>query len=167
MHSAVAMRRTGSEWSAQDVDLEDVETLDDLVDQLDDFDSDATEDDVTIVFVEEDDEWLGILRVTVDTLRDPRVFLSDSRVIASSTLAEQIFGDALPPLPVEEETDEETSGRPDVQPVGDPELLADFGTPGDVLVQLCAEEGALPSDVVATVCERAGCLEQLDALRGA
>ncbi len=77
------------------------------------------------------------------------------------------FGDALPPLPVEEETDEETSGRPDVRAVGDPELLADFGTPGDVLVQLCAEEGALPSDVVATVCERAGCLEQLDALRGA
>ena len=54
MHSAVALRRDGSSWSAQDVDLDDVETLDDLIDELDDLDSDATEDDLTIVFIEEE-----------------------------------------------------------------------------------------------------------------
>lgn len=168
MHSAVALRRTGTSWRAQDVDLDDVETLDDLIDQLDDFDADATENDVSIVFVEEDDEWLGILRLTVETLRDPRVFLSDSRVLSTSELAETLFADALPVTPPVEEgdDDEDTAGRPDAQPAGDVELLADFGTSGDVLVQACAEEGALPSDVVATLCERAGCLEVLEEFRG-
>ena len=170
MHSAVALSRTGVSWSAQEVDLDDIETLDDLIDQLDDFDS-GNDEDVTVVYVEEDDEWLGVLRVTAETLQDPKIFLSDSRVLATSTLAERLFGDALPVLPPEEdeedEEDEDTAGRPDAEPIGDPELLADLGTPGDVLVELCAEEGALPSDVVAALCERAGCLDVLDELRGA
>jgi putative tRNA adenosine deaminase-associated protein len=166
VRSAVALRRNGSKWRAQDIDLDEIESLDDLTDQLDDFDA-AGDDDVSLVFIEEDDEWLGMLRVSVETLRDPRIFLSDSRVIATSALAEQIFGDTLPVLPIEEdEEDDDTSGRPDAQPVGDAELLADLGTPGDVLVEIIAEEGALPSDVVATICERAGCLDALDELRG-
>ena len=90
-------------------------------------------------------------------------------MLATSTLAERLFGDALPVVPPDEddEDDEDTAGRPDAEPVGDPELLADLGTPGDVLIELCAEEGALPSDVVAALCERAGCLDVLDELRGA
>jgi putative tRNA adenosine deaminase-associated protein len=168
VRSAVALRRSGSTWRARDIDLDEIETLDDLTDQLDDFDSSATDDDVSLVFIEEDDEWLGLLRISIDTLRDPRIFLSDSRVIATSAFAEQIFGDALPVLPVEEDdSDEDTNGRPDAQPVGDAELLADLGTPGDVLVEIIADAGALPSDVVATICERAGCLDALDELRGA
>jgi putative tRNA adenosine deaminase-associated protein len=165
VHSAVALTRTGASWSAEDIDIDDVETLDDLIDELDDFDSD---NDVTVVYIEEDDEWLGIVRVTAELLQDPQVFLSDSRVLATSTLAERLFGDALPVLPPEEdEDDEDTAGRPDAEPVGDPELLTSLGTTGDVLIQLCAEEGALPSDVIASLCERAGCLEVLDELRGA
>jgi putative tRNA adenosine deaminase-associated protein len=167
VHSAVALSRTGASWNAQDVDLDDVETLDDLIDQLDDFEP-GNDEDVTVVYVEEDDEWLGILQVTAETIQDPKIFLSDSRVLATSTLAERLFGDALPVLaPDEDEDEDDTAGRPDAEPVGDPELLADLGTPGDVLVQLCAEEGALPSDVVAALCERAGCLDVLDELRGA
>lgn len=168
MRSAVAVRRTGSNWSAQDVDLDEVETLDDLIDQLDDPDIEPGPQDVTVVYVEEDDEWLGVLRITLETLQDPRIFLSDSRVLATSTLAERLFADALPVQQPDEEEDEddETSGRPDVHPVGDLELLADLGTPGDVLIELCAEEGALPSDVVATLCERAGSIDVLDELRG-
>jgi putative tRNA adenosine deaminase-associated protein len=167
VRSAVAVRRTGSNWSAQDVDLDEVETLDDLIDQLDDPDIEPGPQDVTVVYVEEDDEWLGVLRITLETLQDPRIFLSDSRVLATSTLAERLFADALPAVPEEDEDDdEETSGRPDAHPVGDLDLLADLGTPGDVLIELCAEEGALPSDVVATLCERAGSIDVLDELRG-
>ena len=165
VRSAVALSRTETGWSARDVDLDDVETLDDLIDQLDDLEGNL--DDVTVVFVEEDDEWLGVLRVTVETLQDPRIFLSDSRVLATSDLAERLFGDALPVVvEANDEEDEETSGRPDASPVGDVELLADLGTAGDVLVQLIAEEGALPSDVVATLCERSGSLDVLEELRG-
>ena len=108
MHSAVALSRTGAKWSANDVDIDDVETLDDLIDQLDDFEADNDED-VTVVYVEEDDEWLGVLRVTAETLQDPKVFLSDSRVLATSTLAERLFGDALPVVPPDEDEDERAS----------------------------------------------------------
>ncbi len=169
MRSAVALRRTGATWNARDVDLDDVETLDDLIDQLDDDPDESDDQDVTVVYIEEDDEWLGVLRVSVETLQDPRIFLSDSRVLATSSLAEKLFAEALPVPPPEddEEDDDESSGRPDAQPVGDLELLADLGTPGDVLVELIAEEGALPSDVVATLCERSGSLDVLDELRGA
>jgi hypothetical protein len=31
---------------------------------------------------------------------------------------------------------------------------------------LCAEEGALPADVIAALCEAAGCLDVLEKLRG-
>jgi hypothetical protein len=34
------------------------------------------------------------------------------------------------------------------------------------LLALCAEEGQLPSDVISTLCEAAGCLDVLDKLRG-
>ena len=168
MRSAVALRRTGATWNARDVDLDEVETLDDLIDQLDDDPDESDDEVVTVVYIEEDDEWLGVLRVSVETLQDPRIFLSDSRVLATSSLAEKLFAEALPvpPLEDEEEDDDESSGRPDAQPVGDLELLADLGTPGDVLVELIAEEGALPSDVVATLCERSGSLDVLDELRG-
>jgi putative tRNA adenosine deaminase-associated protein len=167
VQSAVALSRVGSSWNAKDIDLEDVETLDDLIDQLDSVEADADERDLSLVFVEEDDEWLGLIRVTVETLQDPRIFLSDGRVLLTSPLAERLFGDALPVLEPVEDDDEDGAGRPDAQPVGDAELLADLGTTGDVLIELCAEEGALPSDVMATLCERAGCLDVLDELRGA
>lgn len=167
MHSAVAVNRTGSTWTASEVDVDDVDTLDDLIDRLDALDDNEGDDAVTVVFVEEDDEWLGLVRVNIETLRDPGVFLSDSRVLATSTLAERLFGDALPVIVPVDDDDEDTSGRPDAQPAGEPGLMADLGTAGDVLVELCAEEGMLPGDVVATLCERAGCLDVLDELRGA
>jgi hypothetical protein len=34
------------------------------------------------------------------------------------------------------------------------------------LLALCAEEGALPADIIAAVCEAAGCLDVLEKLRG-
>ncbi len=165
MQSAVALSRVGTSWFAKDIDLEDIEGLDDLIDQLDAVDSEPS--GIAVVFVEEDDEWLGMIRVTSDSLQDPGIFLSDGRVLVTSPLAERLFGDALPVLAPVDDADEETAGRPEATPVGDPELLAALGTPGDVLVEVVAEDGALPSDVIATLCERAGCLDVLDALRGA
>ncbi|MCW2698153.1 MAG: putative tRNA adenosine deaminase-associated protein, partial [Modestobacter sp.] len=44
-------------------------------------------------------------------------------------------------------------------------VFADLGTPADVLLELCAEEGLLPADVLTTLCERAGCDEVLEQLR--
>jgi putative tRNA adenosine deaminase-associated protein len=51
------------------------------------------------------------------------------------------------------------------EPVGDPGLLADLGTSATQLLALVAHEGMLPSDVIADVCERAGCAEEYEELR--
>jgi putative tRNA adenosine deaminase-associated protein len=151
------MSRDASGWDGEELSLSDIEDLDTLADQL--REGSAT---TVLLFVEEDDEWLGIVRVSGD--EDPRVFLSDRRALETSDLADRIFADALPVLPVQDDTDEDTP-RAQAEPVGDTDLLSDLGIPEDVLVELCAEEGLLPGDVVSALCERAGCLDVLDEIR--
>jgi putative tRNA adenosine deaminase-associated protein len=155
-HTAIAMSKEASGWSGEELSLSEIEDLDTLVDEM----RDGTGTTV-VLFIEEDDEWLGIVRVTGD--EDPRVFLSDRRSLETSDLANRIFADALPVLPAPD-NDEDTP-RAAAEPVGETDLLSDLGTPADVLVELCAEEGLLPGDVVSTLCERAGCLDVLDEIR--
>jgi putative tRNA adenosine deaminase-associated protein len=157
-HTAVTMSRTASGWTGDEGDLREVEDLDTLADDLH-----VEAGTLSIVFIEEDDEWLGIVRVTDDL--DPRVFLSDRRVLETSDLAQRLFADALPVLPPADTDDDDDTPRPAAEAVGDTDLLADLGTPGDVLIELCAEEGLLPGDVVSALCERAGCLDVLDEIR--
>jgi putative tRNA adenosine deaminase-associated protein len=156
---AIAIMREATAWRARALDLEAAEDLDSLIDQLRDDHSPAA-----VAFVDQDDEWLAVIRLTGDD--DSRVFLSDSRFIASSELAERLFGDALPPAAPRPDDDLNTSSlRPVAEPVGDIELLADLGVPGDVLVELVAEEGALPSDVIAALCERLGAAAAYETVR--
>ena len=56
---------------------------------------------------------------------------------------------------------------PGFDPVGDPELLADLGIPGERLLALCAKEGMLPQDVTAEVCQVIGCGDEVEELREA
>jgi putative tRNA adenosine deaminase-associated protein len=62
-----------------------------------------------------------------------------------------------------------TSGEPvaDVDPAGDPELLADLGVPAAKLIELCSQEGMLPSDITAEVCQAIGCGDEVEELREA
>jgi putative tRNA adenosine deaminase-associated protein len=157
-HTAIAMSRGASGWSGQELPLYEIEDLDSLVDELRDG-TGAT----AMLFVDEDDEWLGLIRVDGDA--DPQVFLSDRRSLETSDLANRIFADALPVLPPPGNDEDDDNPRPQAEAVGDSDLLSDLGTPGDVLVELCAEEGMLPADVVSALCERAGCLDILDEIR--
>ncbi len=158
MHAAVVMSRSLDGWSGQERDLDDVEDLDSLADELRD-----DEHPLRLLFIEEDDEWVGIIRVEPDA--DPRVFLSDRRALETSELAERLFADALPITVPSDDADDEETARPNAEPVGEDDVLADQGTPGDVLVQLCASEGMLPADVISELCERAGCTDALDQVR--
>jgi hypothetical protein len=137
---ASALARTGDKWTGQELDLSEVEDLDGLIDEMRRGAEDA---DVVVLFVEEDDEWFGIVR---DDDSDPRAFLSDGRVV---------------------DDEEEETIRIAGDPIGDPELLADLGTSAKRLLALCAEEGQLPADIISSLCESAGCLDALEELRGA
>ena len=159
---AAALARTAGGWSSEEVDLDDVEDLEALADEL----RELAGDDAgpALLLLEEDDEYVAVVRVDggPGSLDEPRVFLSDRRAVLASDVAAMLWEDA----PVTDAVDEEDEGtRPGAEPVGDTALLADLGTSADDLLALCAEEGLLPGDVITSICERAGCLEALEAVR--
>lgn len=165
--AALARRPTG--WSGEEIDLKGVEDLDGVIEALREVGEDAQ---TLLLFVEENDEWLAIIRVDEDG--DPRVFLSDGRAMETSDLG-AVLGEAAAVAEVrDDDADAESTTDDDEEeevtqaagdPVGDPDLLADLGTPAARLLELCAEEGQLPGDIMSAICESAGCLESLDALR--
>jgi putative tRNA adenosine deaminase-associated protein len=159
---AVALARRAGRWAGDELDLDDVDDVDELAELAREA-VEADSPEPTLVFVEEDDEWLGIARVDVEG--EPRLFLSDGRTVASSDLADTVFGEIGPSPEDETEDDDDRPSLAAAEPVGDAELLADFGTSAENLLALCAEEGMLPGDVIAALCENAGCLDEFERLR--
>jgi putative tRNA adenosine deaminase-associated protein len=170
---ATALSRDAKGWAGDEILLDDIKDLDAMVELVRDV---AGEDaDVVLLALEEDDEWVGVLRL--DANDEPRVFVSDVRMLETSELAAVLGEAAVDREPVEEASDDEDDGasvddedddgiRIDGEPVGDAGLLADLGTPAARLLALCAAESVLPGDIIAEVCEAAGCLEVLERLRG-
>ena len=160
---AAALARTDDGWTGRELDLGEVEDLEALAEELRDLTGDT--DGPALLLLEEDDEYLAVVRVDggVGSLDEPRVFLSDRRAVQGSDVAAMLWEDAGPEEDDQEDEDEGT--RPVAEPVGDASLLADLGTSGDDLLDLCAQEGLLPADVLTGVAERAGFLEVLDGLR--
>jgi len=168
---AAALARRSSGWSGEEIDLDDVDDLDGVVDVLRQSAGDDAE--VALLLFEQDDEWFAIVRLDDDV--DPRVFVSDGRVIETSSLG-AILGDAAAVDDADDDDDvEDDTGDEDDDedeaiggpgdPIGDSELLADLGTPGGQLLELSNEEGLLPADILTAVCERAGCVEVIELIR--
>lgn len=159
---AAVLARTDDGWAGEELDLDDVGDLDALADVLRDLVGDGP--GPALLLLEENDEHLAVVRVDSGAgVSEPRVFLSDRRAVQGSEVAAMLWEEA----PVETEDDEDEGTRPIAEPVGDTGLLADLGTPAEVLVELCAEEGLLPADVLTSLCERAGCDDVLEQLREA
>ncbi|HEY0559268.1 MAG: hypothetical protein JWM48_887 [Mycobacterium sp.] len=161
-YSGLALARSAGQWSGADLELADMPDLDAAGEALRDYAAEKADDGTALLFVEEDDEYVGIVRVDGDA--DPSVFISDRRVVETSDLAERLFAEALPVI-TEDEEDEDEGTRPVAVPAGDLRILASFGVSDDQLVELCGEEGALPADIIAALCERIGAGEQFEALR--
>ena len=157
---AAAVARTADGWTGQEVDLREVEDLEALADVLRELTGSGP--GPALLLLEENDEYLAVVRVDggATALDEPRVFLSDRRAVQLSDVAALLWEDA--PAPV---ADDDEGPRPVAEPVGDAGLLSDLGTSADELLELCAEEGLLPADVLTEVCERAGCAEALEQVR--
>ena len=160
---AVALARTEGGWTGVELDLAEMEDIEQLAESLRDLTGDGP--GPGLLLLEEDDEHLAVVRVDggVGSLDEPRVFLSDRRAVQASDVAKMLWED--PEVPVDDEDDEDEGTRPIAEPVGDTALLTDLGTPSEVLLELCAEEGLLPADVLTSVAERAGCEDVLERLR--
>jgi putative tRNA adenosine deaminase-associated protein len=167
---AAAVVRGSTGWAASELDLTGAADIDEVVDRLRDADPDGG---VALLFVESDDSYLAILRL--DQGEDLRVFGSDSVFAEESRLGALLLGDVkAPALEIDEVTDPPASGddeatppaaEPDVDPVGDPEILADLGISAHELLGLCAHEGLLPADVTAEICQVLGCADEVEDLR--
>jgi putative tRNA adenosine deaminase-associated protein len=156
---AAALARSTEGWGGREIDMEHVEDLDTLVELL----RDVAEGGTALFFLEEDDEYLAIVRVDGDG--DPRTFISDDRAVGTSSMATLVMEDLAPAEDVEPDEDDDEGVRPDAEVAGDAEIVATFGIPAEALVALCATEGMLPADIVTAICEKAGCADTLDEIR--
>lgn len=168
---AAMLVRTDDQWKSAEIELDDLADIDEIAEVM----RDASADDGSVLlFVEQDDEWFAMVRV--DGIGEPRVFISDARVVGTSQLAAIVFQDEVPEEVLEDvdslldedaevDEEEEPAVRPDAEPRGATDLLADFGMPASELLELCAEEGMLPADVISAACERLGCAEEIEVYR--
>ncbi|WP_433081151.1 tRNA adenosine deaminase-associated protein [Dactylosporangium sp. CA-052675] len=172
-HFAAAVTRGAEGWAAAELDLSGVADIEEITDRLRDADPEAS---VSLLFVESDDAYLAILRL--DEGEDLRVFGSDQVFAEDSRLGAILLGDIEEQLPEiadadadeadeDDEEEDRPSAEPDVEPVGDPELLADLGVSGGRLLELCAQEGMLPADITAEICQAVGAGDEIEELREA
>jgi putative tRNA adenosine deaminase-associated protein len=168
---AAAVSRGKNGWTASELDLTGLADMDEIVDALRDTEPDA---ELTLLFVESDDQYLAILRL--DEGEDLRVFGSDSAFADESRIGSMLLGDIeAPVLEIDELTnaadDDDDTDRPaadpDADPVGDAEVLNDLGISSHRLLTLCGLEGMLPSDVTAEICQKIGCGDEMEELRDA
>ncbi|BCJ53553.1 hypothetical protein Asp14428_50280 [Actinoplanes sp. NBRC 14428] len=169
---AAAVARGKNGWTASELELAGLADIDEVVDRLRDVEPDA---DLSLLFVEADDQYLVILRL--DEIEDLRVFGSDSAFADESRLGALLLADVeTPALEIDElasgggsddDEDDRPAADPDADPVGDVELLADLGVSSHRLLTLCALEGMMPSDVTAEICQKLGCGDELEELREA
>jgi putative tRNA adenosine deaminase-associated protein len=165
---AAAVVRGTTGWSASELSLKGAADVEDVADRLRDVDPDA---DISLLFVESDDTYLVILRL--DQGDDLRVFGSDSAFAAESRVGAILLGEIdveAPVIELDAVDDDDTEPDKDVadaDPAGDSELLADLGLSGARLLELCAQEGMLPADVTAEVCQILGCGDEVEELREA
>ncbi|MBU2663350.1 tRNA adenosine deaminase-associated protein [Actinoplanes bogorensis] len=167
---AAAVGRGKNGWTASELDLSGLADIDEVVDAMRDVEADA---DVTLLFVESDDQYLAILRL--DENEDLRIFGSDSAFADESRIGSVLLGEIeAPALEIDELTaegdddeDDKPSADPDADPVGDADLLNDLGINAHRLLALCGLEGMMPADVTAEISQRIGCGDEMEELRDA
>ncbi len=157
---AAVLARTDTEWRGEEVDLAECESLDDLGDVLRD-----VKGDVRLLVIEQDDEYAALVRLD-GSEDEPRAFLTDGHAADEYPMA-AVVAEELAEIGEDElDGDEDAPPAHDSAPFGEADIAADLGTSAEALLALCAHEGTLPVDVLLAVCEKAGCGEAFEELRG-
>jgi putative tRNA adenosine deaminase-associated protein len=143
------LARDGDKWFPRNVDVEALESLDELADAL--RAREVGDAEPVLAFIEREDSWWAVVRVDGD--EDPRVFVSDAAGAAASSYSE------LLEVEIDEDVGASAAGY-----AGDVDLLADLGTSPEDLQEMCDDE-MLPVDALAAVAEAGGFAEVLDSLR--
>ncbi|MDJ0384029.1 hypothetical protein [Streptomyces sp. G-G2] len=184
MYFAALLARTEDGWEASDTDLDNVESLTDLIDLAR---STAVDDDTVVALIEQEDAWFGVVRV--DGEEDPRIFVSNAAAASRSSYGSMLTDELLGSDEEEDELDElnldgtedgedvvavfeqgtstedldgeeeETGAEPvPAGPLGDPRLLDDLGVGHKELLDL-------DGDALSQIAESLGATEVLEAVR--
>ena len=165
---AAVLTRAGDRWRAEEAELDDCESLTDLGDVLRD-----RAGDVRLLVIEQDDEYAAIVRLD-DDADEPHAFLSDGHAADAYPMAAVVAED-LAEIGKDDDDDEDVADdlldgeappAHDSAPFGDPDIVEDLGTSGVDLLAMCAHPGTLPVDLLVAVCEKAGCGQAFEDLRG-
>ena len=168
---AAAVIRGAGTWAASAFSLAGLADIEDVAERLRDIEPDA---ETALLFVESDDSYLVIVRL--DEGEDLRVFGSDAAFADESRLGAVLLGEIEEPVleiedepavPADDDEADQPLATPDADPVGDADLLADLGIPSVRLLALCAQEGMLPADITAELCQTIGCGDEVEELREA
>jgi putative tRNA adenosine deaminase-associated protein len=175
-HFAALVAKDDDAWTTSEIELEELADIDEVAEVMRDA---SIHDGPVLLFVEQNDEWFAIMRV--DGAGEPRTFISDARVVPGNELAATIFEEMSEEVvavdivdddfdddedaDVAEPEEEKPAPRADAEPRGATDVLADFGIGSAQLLAMCAAEGMLPADVIAAVCERLGCAEEIEVYR--
>ncbi|GAB2572017.1 hypothetical protein GCM10027168_00920 [Streptomyces capparidis] len=173
MYFAALLARTEDGWEASETELDDVETLTDLTELAREA---STDEETVLVLIEQEDAWFAVVRV--DGEEDPRIYVSDAAAASRSSygeilLTDEMLGrdpadlDDLVDLDGTEDGEDEDDGPVDTPvpagPLGESEILADFGVSEKELLSMSTED--LSGDALSTVAEALGCGEVLEAVR--
>ncbi|MER5870118.1 hypothetical protein [Streptomyces sp. NPDC002044] len=182
MYFAALLARTEDGWEASDMELDDVESLSDLIDLAR---SAAVDDDTVVALIEQEDAWFGVVRV--DGEEDPRYFVSNAAAAARSSYGSMLTKELLGSDEEDDELDElDLDGTEDGEeeavtafadaddeadepggtgaepvtagPLGDPALLDDLGVTNKQLMNL-------DGDALSEIADSLGATEVLEAVR--
>ncbi|MFI5759610.1 hypothetical protein ACIA8F_01515 [Streptomyces sp. NPDC051563] len=125
MYFAALLARTEDGWEASDMELDDVESLSDLIDLAR---SASVDDDTVVALIEQEDAWFGVVRV--DGEEDPRFYVSNASAASRSSYGSMLTDELLGKDDEDDELDElDLDGTED----GEDEVIASYpdGGPAD------------------------------------
>lgn len=171
MYFAALLARTAEGWEASDTELDDVETLTDLIDLAR---GAAKDDDTVLAFIEHEDAWFGVVRV--DGEEDPHIYVSDAAAAARTSYGSMLTDELLGRDPDDDldslvDLDGTEDGEPDEDDDTDPDAPVPVGPlgDGDILTDLGMEEKELKSldgDAFESIADMLGAgMEGLEAVR--
>ncbi|MFE4634247.1 hypothetical protein ACFRJ1_12845 [Streptomyces sp. NPDC056773] len=118
MYFAALLARTEDGWEASDMELDDVESLSDLIDLAR---SASVDDDTVVALIEQEDTWFGVVRV--DGEEDPRFYVSNASAASRSSYGSMLTDELLGKDDEDDELDElDLDGTED----GEDEVIASY-----------------------------------------
>jgi len=172
VYFAALLARTEDGWEASDTELDDVEALTDLAELAREA---SVDEDTVLVFIEQEEAWFAVVRV--DGEEDPRIYVSDAAAAARSSYGEILLTDEMlgrDPDDLDdlvdldgtedgENDDDPTDDPVPYGPLGDSELLSDYGVTDKELLVLSGAN--VPSEALSAIAESLGCADVLEAVR--